>query len=167
MSSNVANKAPYLQESKEFPKDFEKLTPQLTSSYVEIAKAVNDRTIGLYTTNRPSITGDAYFYEKNQEQQSLRQIYRFIAPIAASYPHGINPQSIHHFSPNTYGEYKVFDIPTQTTNYYGAIFGSNVAIAGQISFYIDGTTNSIVILQGAGAPVPDEVLILLEWISGV
>jgi hypothetical protein len=161
MSSNVVNKSPYLQESKEFPEDQSQLLPQLTSSYVETAKAVNDRTIGVYPTNRPAITGDSYFYNKNQKQQSLRQIYHFIAPIAASYPHGIKPQSINHFSPNTYGEYK------SGSNYYGAIFGSSTAIPDQVSFYIDGTANTIVILQGLGAPVIDEIIILLEWISTI
>jgi hypothetical protein len=134
---------------------------------VETAKAVNDRTIGIYPTNRPAITGDSYFYNSNRKQQSLRQIYRFMAPIAASYPHGINPQSINHFSPNTYGEYKVYDAATDTTNYYGAIFASPTPIPGQISFYIDGTNDTIAIVIDGAAPVPDELLILLEWISGV
>ncbi len=161
MSSNVVNKSPYLATSNEFPEDSKLLVQELSSSYVEIAATVNDRTIGIYPTNRPAVTGDAYFYKRNQKQQSLRQIYLFEAPIAASYPHGINPQSIDQFTPNTYGQYN------DGVNYYGAIFASNVAIPGQISFYIDGTNNTIVILQGAGAPVITEILILLEWISTV
>jgi hypothetical protein len=159
--SSIINQSPFIKTSREFPKDLDPLTNEINRSYVETARAINERTIGLYPTNRPAITGDNYFYNKNQKQQSLRQIYRFMAPIAASYPHGINPQSIDQFSPNTYGQYN------DGTNYYGAIFGTNQVIPGQVSFYIDGTANTIVILQGAGAPAITEILILLEWISTI
>lgn len=165
--TSIINQTSFLKVQREFPDDPKQLTVEVDKAYVDVANAVNTRTIGLYPTNRPAIVGDSYYYNQNRRQQALRQLYRFVAPLSASYPHGINPKSIDHFSPNTYGECKFYDSVTNTTNYYGAIFASDTPIAGQYSFWIDGTTNSIVIEQGAGVPTITEILIVLEWISTI
>ena len=93
MSSNVVNQVPYLRTSRSFPTDLLQLTVEVNKSYVDIANAVNNRTISLFPTSRPAITGESWFLDNNQRQQTLRQVYTFgaIAPGAElDIPTGIN-----------------------------------------------------------------------------
>lgn len=164
MSSNILNQSPYLRNSRNFPEDPQALSVELSRSYIEISTKVNERSIGIFPTTKPIITGDSYFLTNNQRQQSLRQIYPFTA--AGSIPHGVNTNNINGFS-RAYGWFTDGATPP---NWYGAIYGSNVAIAGQISFYITGTINlanlgNIVVLAGAGAPAIVSGVIVVEWLS--
>lgn len=150
-------RVPYLREQRKFPSEnLNELVTQVDQAYIDIAQKVNSRTIGIYATNFPVITGDKwYLLGSNQAQQTLRQVY----PLTSTAPinHGINFAEVSQFTPNCYGSF------TDGTNWYGAIYASNVAIAGQISFYI--TSTQIVILSGAGAPTISNGSILIEWIS--
>ncbi len=156
MASNVFNQVPYLRTSRNFPEDPYQFTVEVNKSYVDIANAVNLRTIGLFTVNRPTITGESFFISKGQKQQSLRQVYTFTS--TANIPHNIRFSDLTAFS-RMYGQF------TDGTNWYGLIAGSNVAIAGQISFYL--TPTNIVFLTGAGAPTLTSGLIVLEYLSNV
>lgn len=153
MSSNVANSVSFLRSSREFPEDPRNLVIEISKTYQEIATSVNSRVIGLFPTNRPAITGEEWFIT-SQKQQTLRQIYTFTS--TAAIPHGINFTNIDRFT-SCYGEF------TDGTNWYGLISGSNVAIAGQISFYLDPT--NINFLTGAGAPAITKGNIVLSWLS--
>lgn len=153
---NVINKSPFIQTSRKFPNDeLSELAFQINLAYVDIANAVNKRTISLYSSERPSITGESWFITNNSSQSSFRQVYPFTT-LPASIPHNIDISSINRFS-LLYGSF------TDGANWYGVIAGSNVAVAGQISFYI--TTTNIVFLTGAGAPVPTMGTVVLEWLS--
>lgn len=154
--NNIVNQVAYLRTTREFPFDnIKQLTVEINKSYVDTANAVNNRIIGIFTANFPAITGENWFITSTR-QQSLRQIYQFTTtnPI----PHGINFNTISRFT-KTYGEF------TDGTNWYGLIPGSNVAIAGQISFYL--TPINITFLTGAGAPTLTNGTIVLEWLSQV
>lgn len=157
MTANVVNQAPFLRTTRNFPVDSQALSVELNRSYLDIASKVNDRSIGIFPTSRPVITGDSYYLSNNQKQQSLRQIYPFVGPAPiASIPHGVTASMISSFS-RCYGWF------TDGTNWYGAFFASNVAIAGQVTFYINST--NIVFLVGAGAPTISSGTIVLEWLS--
>lgn len=82
MTANVVNQIPYLRTTREFPENIQQLCVQVNKSYVDIANAVNNRTISIFPTTRPAITGESWFIDQNQRQQTLRQIYSFGA-IAA------------------------------------------------------------------------------------
>ena len=153
MTNNIINSVPYLRTSREFPEDIQGLAFQVSKAYLEIANGVNARTIGIFSTNRSSVTGESFFFT-TQRQQSLRQLYNVTStnPI----PHGLNLAQIARFT-RCWGEF------TDGTNWYGLIHGSNVAIAGQISFYI--TSANIVFLSGAGAPALTQGNIVLEWLG--
>jgi len=151
---NNLNQVPNLRTSRQFPQDSKQLSIELEKAYIDIANAVNNRTIGLYGSNRPSGTGNSYFISKNQRQQEIRQVYTFTTTTAI--PHGLNLDHIDYFT-NCFGSF------TDGTNWYGLIYGSNVAIAGQISFFV-GPTN-ITFLVGAGAPALTRGIIVLQWIS--
>lgn len=153
--NNVVNQIAYLRTSRNYPEDIKDLTQEINKSYVDIANAVNSRTIGIFSVNKPAITGESYFFT-NQRQQALRQVYTFTA--VGNIPHGINLNEIYAFS-------KCSGSFTDGTNYYGCIYASNVAIAGQVSFYINPT--NIVILVGGGAPAIVSGFIILEWISDI
>jgi hypothetical protein len=152
---NIINQVAFLKTSREFPAEIDQIANILTRSYVEIANSINDRTIGLFPSNRPAITGNAYFVFKNQKQQSLRQVYTF--ETTANIPHGIDTTVIAYIGA-MYGQYT--DI---LGNWYGLIAGTSVAIPGQISFYL--TPTDIVFVVGAGAPALTKGIIVIEWIS--
>lgn len=152
----VINQSPFIKSSREFTPEVNLLSVILTRSYIEIATAINDRTIGLFPSNRPAITGNSYYVNKNQRQQSLRQAYTFTSTTSIN--HGIDITTIFDMAA-MYGQF------TDGTNWYGLIAASNVAIAGQISFYL--TSTQIVFVLGAGAPALTKGIIVLEWLSQV
>lgn len=162
MSSNIVNQVAYLRTSREFPEDLHQIAVESNKSYVDVANAVNARTIGLYPTNRPAITGNSYFIT-NQRQQTLRQVYPFTS-VGSTIPIGFKLTSISQIV-------LMFGTYTDGTNTYGLIPASSVAIAGQISFYValnaSPTSDVITFVSGAGAPTVSSGLIVLEWISRI
>lgn len=154
MTANIANQMAYLRTTREFPEELHQLSVECNKSYADVAASVNDRTIGIFPVNKQAITGEAW-YLTNQKRQTLRQVYSFTS--TASIAHGINIPTVS--ITRAYGQF------TDGTNWYGLIFGSNVAIAGQISFYL--TPTNIVFLTGAGAPALTSGLIVLEWLSQI
>ena len=154
MTISILNPSPYLRTSRSFPQEAPLLSVQLTKAYIDIAQTINARTIGLFATTSPQINGESWFIVENQRQQGFRQLFTFTA--AGNVAHGLNFANLTQFTKCS-GSY------TDGTNWYGAIFGTSVAIAGQVSFYI--TSMDIVILSGAGAPAITSGTIVLEWLS--
>ncbi len=153
MSSNFVNQNPYLRTSRNYPEDPQALTVEVNKSYVDIANAVNQRTIGIFANGRPSVTGESWFFT-SQKQQSIRQVYTFTS--TGNIAHNIPQGSIYKISKSSNGQF------TDGTNYYGVIFASNVSIAGQVTFYV--TSTNIVVIAGAGAPAITSGYIDLEWL---
>ena len=50
-----------------------------------------------------------------------------------------------------------------TGNVFGLVFGTSVAVAGQIGFYV--TASQVVFTTGAGAPALTSGIIVLEFLS--
>lgn len=148
--------SPYLREQRQFPNDdLKDLSNQVDHTYIDIASKVNARTIGLFALNFQIVTGEAWYLRgSSQKQQTLRQIYTFTA--TGSFNHGINFATVSAFT-KPQGSF------TDGTNYYGAIYASNVAIAGEVSFFI--TPTQVTVLAGAGAPAIVSGIIVLEWLS--
>ncbi len=154
MSTNPINQVPYLKTTRNFPKEIDKLLIELDKAHVDTANAVNNRTISLFPTTRPAVNGESWFISQNKRQQGLRQVYAFTS--TANIAHGINLINVDYFVRN-FGEF------TDGTNWYGLIHGSNVAIAGQRSFYV--TPKEIVFLAAGVPPALTKGTIVLEWIS--
>lgn len=148
--------SPYLRNQRQFPNDDTRdLANQVDHAYIDIAHKVNERTIGVFAVGFPLVTGETYYLNGQvNKQQTLRQVYTFTA--AGNIAHGINFSSITQFT-RCWGEF------TDGTNWYGVIFASSTAIAGQVTFYI--TSTNIVVLSGAGAPGITSGTIVLEWLS--
>ncbi len=154
MSTNFINQVAYLRTSREFPEELHQLTVEINKTYVDIANAVNARTIGLYPVNRPAQTGNSFFITKNQKQQAFRQIYSFTTTAPINHTIKVNFPGQFILCNGSY---------TDGTSTFGLFFASSVAIAGQITFYV--TSTQIIFLVGAGAPALTQGLIILEWIS--
>lgn len=157
--SNNIQFSPYLLDQRKFPdRDLKELATQNDLSYVEVARAVNSRTIGITPTNFSVATGEKWYISTGPtSQSSLRQVYSLTG--AGNIAHGIDWTSVGFISPKSYGSY------TDGTNWYGVMYGSSTAIAGQVSFYI--TSTNIVVLVDAGAPAVTSGYILLEWVSQI
>ena len=162
MSTNVVNQSPYLRTTREFPEEIYLLSVETNRSYLDIAQAVNDRTIGIFPTTRPAITGESWILQGgNRRQQTLRQVYTFTT--SADIPIGFKFGSINQFS-NCHGTF------TDGTNYYGAVYAGSTAIAGQLTFFLfadagSTSTDLIRFVVGAGAPAITQGIIVLEWLS--
>lgn len=144
---------PYLPKQRNFNIDDPKeLQVTLDKMYIEVASRMNDRTIGTYAPDKPVVTGDKY-YTKGQPIQSQRQLYQFTS--TANIPHNIPNYSQIQYFVKGYGDY------TDNTNWYGLVWGSTVAIAGQISFYV--TNTNIIFVTGGGAPTVKTGVVVLEW----
>lgn len=155
MTSNIVNQVAYLRTTREFPsEELNELATEANKAYLDTSAAVNVRTIGIFPVNRGAVGGESWFISKNQKQQNLRQVYTFTT--TANIPHGLNLAQLERFTRN-FGEF------TDGTNWYGLIHGSNVAIAGQITFYV--TPANIVFLVGAGAPTLTRGHVVLDWLS--
>jgi hypothetical protein len=155
MTSNIVNQMPFLRTSRDFSEEGPILNTELNKMYLDVASVVNNRTIGLYPTNRPAINGESWFLTgPAQKQQGLRQVYTFTATTAID--HNIQVTDPGQFI-NCYGSY------TDGTNCYGLFFASSVAIAGQITFYV--TATQVIFAVGGGAPALVSGMIVLQWLA--
>jgi len=154
MTSNVINKVPYLRTSREFPEEVKELAYHVNTSYVDIANAINNRTISLFPTTKPAITGENWYLQQNRKQQGFRQVYPFTT--TSNIPHNIDIPNIDAFV-RMYGCY------TDGTNWYGLLATTTTGIAGQWSFYLSNT--DIVFVNGGGTPTVTKGTIVLEWLS--
>lgn len=154
MSTNIVNQNSFLRTSRNFPEEAQPLAVEVNRTYLDIAEKMNSRTIGVYSTMRPAQNGETWYID-NRGQKGFREVYSFTT--TGNIAHGINFTGVVFISPLSYGTV------TDGTNWYGAIYASNVAIAGQVSFYV--TNTNIVVLAGAGAPAITSGYINLEWIS--
>lgn len=152
MSTNVVNRAPFIRTSREIPEDLHQLTVEVNRAYVDIAEAVNRRTIGLFPTNQPAITGESWFLTSSR-QQTLRQIYSIssYAPVT----HGINFSGLTAFS-------TIRATGFDGTNYFPIPFINGANTVGifvsptQIQFIPTGVVPAIV-----------SGIVILEWLSNV
>lgn len=155
-STRIINKSPYLRNQRRFPEEMKELLIELDRSYIEIANTVNVRAIALFTMNRPSNTGQSWWFQgENTRKQSFRQIYPFNS-APATIPHSIPTTEFLYFS-HCFGFY------TDGTNYYGALFASNMGINNQITFYVN--QSDIKILSTGTPPTIAQGYIVLEWIT--
>jgi hypothetical protein len=143
--------APFLPINQTFSEDDDQFLIQITNRDRDIARYVNIREIGIYDlTQVPN--GQQYFDPANPQikRGAFRQVFTFTA--AGNITHGIVGLT----QVMAYGEY------TDGTNFYGAIYASTVAIAGQVTFFVAPTV--ITIQAGAGAPGITSGVIVLDYL---
>jgi hypothetical protein len=157
MTFNVINNSPYLRTSREYPQDdLHQLSVEVNKSYVDIALAVNNRTIGLFPVGRPAINGEAWFIT-SQKQQGLRQVYTISG--TGNVAHNINAANIYAFT-------RIYGTFTDGTIWYPLPYVDVANANNQINITV--TSTNIVITAGGGSP-PSIVsgFVVLEWIVNV
>ena len=166
--NNIFNQVSFLRTTREFPEELHQLTVEVNKTYVDIANAVNNRTISIFPTTRPVLNGENWFLNSSIRNQGLRQVYTFTTGIVtgSTINLGFKISSIAQFSPKCYGTF------TDGTQWYGAIFGSSTAIAGQVSFFLfvnpsSTTSDQIKFEVGAGSPSITYGTINIEWLSKI
>lgn len=159
MNNNFVNQSPYLRSTREFPPDTRNLVQEVNKSYLDIATAVNLRTIGIFPTNRPAITGESWYPSSAGRQQTVRQIYNLSTPGANPYniPHGIQTTNISGFT-------RMWGVFTDGTNWYPLPYVDVTNVNNQISVKVSST--NIIITSGAGSPPSiTSGYFVLEWID--
>lgn len=156
MSANITNQVAYLRTSREFPEDLHQLCVEVDKSYIDIANTVNARTIGLFPTNRPAVTGESWFLQGNRRQQTLRQVYNInsFSPVN----HGLNLSSITAFT-------VIRACAVNNVNLWYPIPYVDATNAGNdVGIYVSST--QILFTTGGGQSITSGVVVL-EWLSQV
>lgn len=154
--TTTVNKTPYLRVQRNFPTDNpQALAIEIDRAYCDTATKVNARTIGIFPTLNPSVTGEAWFYNQGQKQQTLRQLYTFTT--AGNIAHGIDFTKMAGIS-------RIFGTFTNGTNWYPLPYVDVVAANNQVNVVI--TPTNIVITAGGGAPPSiTQGFVVVEWLS--
>ena len=155
MSTNVVNRSPFLRTTREIPEELHQLTVEVNKAYVDIAEAVNRRTIGLFPTNQPAITGESWFLTSSR-QQTLRQLYPFTG-TTLTFNHGISVANIAAFT-------RIYGTFTAGGNWFPLPYVDTVAVANQIGIVV---TTTQVQITGAAAAGITKGFVILEWLSNV
>lgn len=156
---NVINTVPYLRTSRNFPEELEQLTVEINKSYIDIANAVNQRTIALFPANRPALTGESWFVNRNQRQETFRQVYPFTTNTGSvTIAHGITFEDMAGFT-------RIYGTAVDATPiWYPLPYVDDASATNQISITVDSM--NINVSSGAGTPpVIVSGYIVLEWLS--
>lgn len=164
---NVINQTSFLRTSRNFPADLKLLSIEADRSYIDIARSVNTRVIGLFTLNRSTATGENWFITQARRQQGLREVYRFeeadFTGGVATIAHGIQFLSLTNFV-RIWGTFFDAGAITGTPAWYPLPYVDTVLITNQISVWVDAT--NIVITKGTTCPFTIENgLVVLEWLA--
>lgn len=157
--SNFVNNTPYLRASREFPENLHDLAFQSNKAYLEVANAINQRTIGIFPVIKSAITGEQWFINKNRKQQSLRQVFTFGAIAAGATL--LIPYTLHGFDQfvRIWGT-TVTDVPDSRPLPY-----ASVTLNANIELRVDTVNHNIVIIVGAASPNVVSGTVILEWLS--
>lgn len=155
MSSNVPNNVPFLRTSRNFPVEIQELTVEIDRAYLDIANAVNARTIGIYSTNASVTTGNSWFINSNQRNQTIRKIYTFSA--AGNIAHGINLSQIA-------GIVKIEGTFTDGTNWYPLPYVDVTAANNQVNVIVN-PTNIVITAGGGSPPTITSGFVIVEWLA--
>lgn len=160
--SNFINNSPFLRTSREYPEDPLQLTQEVNKSYVDIAGAVNNRTIGLFPINKPAINGESWFLTQNLRQQGLRQVYTFGA-ITAGHEKDIviNIPNFNQFT-RIYGT-----VITAVPDYRPLPYIDPGTLTTGIALLVGTVTGqlNVRIVVGSTSPNITSGIVILEWIS--
>lgn len=149
-------RTPYLRVQRTFPQEPHALAVELSRSYIDIANAVNARTIGVFPENAPVANGETWFLSGEAvKQQVLRQLYRFTA--AGNIAHNIVVANISGFT-------RIYGTFTDGTIWYPLPYVDVAAANNQVSITV--TATNIVITAGGGAPPAiTNGFVVLEWLG--
>ncbi len=161
--NTVINQSPYLRTSRQFPEDLPELCTEINKSYIDIANAVNNRTISIFPSNIPAVTGESWFIT-SRRQQTFRQIYAFGAIAAGAeldIPTNIPPANVVAFT-RIYGT-----VVTNAVDYRPLPYiDPNVLTTGMAILVgtVAGKQQIRIVLGATAVPVTSGFAVL-EWLS--
>lgn len=148
--------APYLREQRQFPSEnINELARQTDHAYIDIASKVNARTIGIYATNFPVITGEQWYLQgQPRKQQTLRQVYQINS--FTNFAHGIDFSSVSTFT-------VIRGIGFNGSIYYPLPYVLATNAAQNVGLLVNST--QIQFDKTGTPPVIVSGIIILEWLS--
>lgn len=159
MNTSILQKTPFLRNQRKFPDDDVKmLSKQSDQAYIDVAIKVNERTIGIFAENFFVVTGEQWFIDgSNDKQQTLRQFYTFKGPSAIiTINHNIPASDVSYFT-------RIYGTFTNNINWYPLPYVDVISVTNQINIVV--TPTQIIITSGAGAPIIQSGLVVLEFLS--
>jgi hypothetical protein len=158
----TVNASPYLRTSRQFPLEIGNLTVELNTMYNEVSTYLNLRTIGLFPTMNNAITGEGWYLNSSSKQQSIRQVYTIAGPISA-----VSTTIPHFITANSYTNFvRIWGTFQDASGIWDTLpFVSTTGTAYQVMLQVDAT--NIIITRGADAPILNNVVIVLEYLSNV
>ena len=156
--TTLTQQASYLRSQRNFPnKDVKELSVENDRAYIDIAQKVNARTIGTFALGNQIVTGEQWYLEgSSKKQQTLRQVY--VLDGTNSIGHGINFAEITAIT-------RIYGTFTDGANWYTLPYVDISNTNKQINVTI--SESQIIINAGASAPVFNNGIIVLEWLSNV
>lgn len=156
MTGHIANQIPYLRVQRTFPEEAQPLSVELDKTYIDVANAVNQRTIGSFASTLSYATGEQWYLSPIDRRL---QGYRLVVPItgAGSYPHGITTSNVIAFV-------RLWGVFTNGTNWYPLPYVDVTGANNQVSLSL--TPTNVVVTSGAGAPPAiTSGNVVVEWIA--
>ena len=151
MSTPVSNKTPYVRTYRKFPEDPKNLVIELTRGWIETANAINNRVIGIVSTD-PTVTGKAYYFN-GQKFQSISQLFP-ISNSSLTINHGISNFSQMVVQTGWF---------TDGTIWYPLPYVDVTNVTNQVK--VSTTSSQILVVKGATAPSISSGFVLLEWLQ--
>ena len=151
---------PYLPTSRNFPaQNPVQLEPELVKSYIDIALAVNVRTIGIFE-NIQIVTGERWFSRDPTNSLVKRQSYRKTFTFGVIAPGGtlLIPHGITGVTSYT----KIYGTIVTAVDFRPLPYVSPFAVNQQVGVLVDGT--NINIFNGAGALATVSGIVVLEYL---
>jgi hypothetical protein len=160
MTPSNQQQQPYLPSSRQFPaQNPVQLEPELVKSYIDIAQAVNVRTIGIFEQLQ-IVTGERWFSSSPTnallKRQTYRQVYTFanIAPGAGT--------TINHGITGITAFTRIYGTCVTSLPDYRPIPYASVAVNANIDLTV--TPTQIIIANGAGSATLISGIIVLEYL---
>ena len=153
----IINRAPYLRTSRSLPSDTPHLQLELSKMYVDIANAVNLRSIAIFDqgavpTGEQWLNGDVGANPQDKKQ-TLRQVFS-ITSNNISFNHNISPIA---------NVTRLYGSAQNGTNYFPLPYVDVSNVNNQIALIMSST--QIIVTAGAGSPPSvTSGYIVVEWI---
>jgi hypothetical protein len=156
--SSKTTQVPYLRTSRDFPQDSLQLSEELNKMYLDVANTVNNRTIGIFPTTQPAVTGETWFLGgATSKRQGQRRVYPFTSS-SLTIAHGITTSQISGFTA-IYGTFV-----DGSGSWYPLPYIDVTAVGNQVNLIVNAT--NIVITLGAGSPPSlANGFVVLEWLA--
>ena len=154
--NDTFSRSGFLRTSRSYPEDLHQLTVEVSRSYIDIARNVNNRVLGFFTINRSVQTGEKWFITQAKEQVGYRQVFTW-NDTNLTITHGIDFASLTNFI-------RIFGTFFDGTQWWPLPYVDVVAANNQINVKV--TSTQIIITKGAGSPPAcQNGLVVLEFIG--